>query len=1127
MWDILARPLPEVPFPNDAATRLVASSPTGRRINVSEDAATEVERRFRRNVNELDGFALLAPISVSFDAPIDWRDVHERHTGDEDLGNDALLLFRLGGEGEACDASRPVRLDMGHGHYPLVLERPCQYHYAPWEGDYNCIPQSCEGDDPRWMSSNLLLETVDEDLDGDGELDPYEDTDFDGVLDKPNTWSGEATDSADAGDLVSFYEMQTNSLVAWPILPLDEGAKYAAVVTRSVKDEEGRSVESPFEGRAPATQVPALQALEDILPCHGLDLDDVAFAWTFTTGRPTRELLAIRAGLYGHGTLDWVADVAPTSTLIPERALDPLPDGTVPDNAWIMPQEVLGEFMEPLASAVLQQGGGGTLAEDTAHVDYWVLGQYQSPHFLTDKDGRATELYPDDQDEHFDVDVDAGTATVTAERVPFLCSIPKTTEDYSPPFPVVLYAHGYSGASFEIIGFAGRHARAGQAVCAIEAPGHGLAIPEEEAYIFDLFLPLLDEAGFTSFIETYLGGRARDNDGDGLVGERDNGTDFWVADVFHTRDMVRQLAIDQMQLIRILRDVDGKRTMQRDIDGDGEDDLLTDFNADGIPDLGGWRDLDRDGKRGSDEPDNPIYAWGQSLGGISSAILAAVDPAVRAAAPISGGGGLVHVALRSKNLGVPEAVLMPILGPWITFRPHVWTEAERDAAEEAEAELPEDGGGLVDIGFLAPRVNEPVRPVFATTDQIGPGDRIIVENLTTGEHWTGFADDDLTFRIAFAADALRLGERREALGITEDSELPRSLESEGSLAIGDALRLTVLEGWEGEPKQVIEEVGVPFTFGGVRYEEGARLVSIAEGLGKSRNHPDLRRFVAVSQTVMEPADPAIYAKHIFLEPLDFPYETGSVKEARDAGRTTRLLQWHTIGDSDAPVAAGLNLARAAGLITPEDMQLLIDHHVVEGVERVGHWPQLKEHQKLCPPPPKSEWTCPPARVGEEDRYRVFYETEGCTADQGECSMTCAEDEVCHYDGFCAPCRPECAAMADAEVEYVHFDLMDLDEGRDLLILPEYNLDPPWRPIVEASAGPRLDAQGASAKGVHALRLPYMDRYGSHGVPPSIPDRQFDINSYVINTLVWYFQTDGEELVDAPCMVDGSCESLPW
>ena len=67
LWDIEATPLPEIPLPNDAATRLDPSSPTGRRINVSVEAPTENERKVRQRFNRLDGFGTYAPITVAFD----------------------------------------------------------------------------------------------------------------------------------------------------------------------------------------------------------------------------------------------------------------------------------------------------------------------------------------------------------------------------------------------------------------------------------------------------------------------------------------------------------------------------------------------------------------------------------------------------------------------------------------------------------------------------------------------------------------------------------------------------------------------------------------------------------------------------------------------------------------------------------------------------------------------------------------------------------------------------------------------------------------------------------------------------------------------------------------------------
>lgn len=71
LWDALALPLPEIPLPNDAASRLDPTSPTGRRLNISDEAPTEYERRTRRSFNQLDGFGTYGPITVSFDDLLD------------------------------------------------------------------------------------------------------------------------------------------------------------------------------------------------------------------------------------------------------------------------------------------------------------------------------------------------------------------------------------------------------------------------------------------------------------------------------------------------------------------------------------------------------------------------------------------------------------------------------------------------------------------------------------------------------------------------------------------------------------------------------------------------------------------------------------------------------------------------------------------------------------------------------------------------------------------------------------------------------------------------------------------------------------------------------------------------
>ena len=58
-FDLFAKPLPEVPLPNDVATRPDPNSPTGRRINASMIAETRMESSAREKIDTLDGWGVV------------------------------------------------------------------------------------------------------------------------------------------------------------------------------------------------------------------------------------------------------------------------------------------------------------------------------------------------------------------------------------------------------------------------------------------------------------------------------------------------------------------------------------------------------------------------------------------------------------------------------------------------------------------------------------------------------------------------------------------------------------------------------------------------------------------------------------------------------------------------------------------------------------------------------------------------------------------------------------------------------------------------------------------------------------------------------------------------------------
>src|SRR2546421_8122210 len=76
LFDLNKKPLPEVPFPNDIATRPDPFSPTGLRVNASQIAPTRLESNVRRLLDTLDGFGTYAPITVGFDKELDCLDFY-------------------------------------------------------------------------------------------------------------------------------------------------------------------------------------------------------------------------------------------------------------------------------------------------------------------------------------------------------------------------------------------------------------------------------------------------------------------------------------------------------------------------------------------------------------------------------------------------------------------------------------------------------------------------------------------------------------------------------------------------------------------------------------------------------------------------------------------------------------------------------------------------------------------------------------------------------------------------------------------------------------------------------------------------------------------------------------------
>ncbi|HEX4517630.1 MAG TPA: hypothetical protein VH054_29005, partial [Polyangiaceae bacterium] len=120
IFDFAARPLPNIPLPNDVATFADPTSRTGRRINASQIAPTLMERIARQGFDDIEGWGTFAPITLSFErAPgadphkpaLDLDDVMNRMQGDGyRFEDDPVYLVNL-------TTGIPMVLDMGNGNF--------------------------------------------------------------------------------------------------------------------------------------------------------------------------------------------------------------------------------------------------------------------------------------------------------------------------------------------------------------------------------------------------------------------------------------------------------------------------------------------------------------------------------------------------------------------------------------------------------------------------------------------------------------------------------------------------------------------------------------------------------------------------------------------------------------------------------------------------------------------------------------------------------------------------------------------------------------------------------------------------------------------------------------------------
>lgn len=857
VFELDTRPLPDIPFPNDLLTRPDPTSPTGLRLNLSQIAPSPAERRLREAALDLDGFGTFGPIQVRFDAPLDLTAVDGRGRA---FADDPILVVDVS---DGPHFGERIPLDLGRGHFPVEHVDPASVAFPR---------------DPRADAPTLLFETVDEDRDGDGELDPGEDTDGDGVLDRPNTGPD--------GRLMSFYERQTRSLLLRPVVPLRPGRRYAVVLTDRVVGVDGRPVRSPFPYIHHIQHTDALARLPEALAPHGVALSEVAYVWAFTTQNATRALDLLRDGLYGAGPFAWMDRCVPEGLI---ESGDP--------DVLVLP----GDALAGVGARVTDDPeAAARIDAEWAAVSHVVAGSVGTPYLLADRDTGGPQRLaalgavrlddagcldrlgdirsglrpvPGDDDEAWRLDPDAGTTSAILADVPFWCTVPHAADGAprSAPAPVVLWAHDLGGSRLDALRHAGRFARWGLATCAIDAVGHG-AIGVEPFGVepFDVVLGRH---------------RARDLDGDGVP---DPGADTFTPDALHTRDAMRQTALDWIQLVRVLRGFDGRPWRTRPAVRSG---VAGDFDDDGRIDLGG--------------PDVAIHFAGAGYGGMIATLVAGVEPGLTSVAPIGAAGGLVDLYTRSALPAITDGLILPTLGPLVLGLPEVGPGGQDRRGTLVSVFTP----ALDRVAHADPEARLGV-PILQLPP-LAPGQLVVLTNLANGERAVTRVADDGGFRLAVGTDALLGSDRLAWVGagrpITE---------------LGDRIRLE-LPGLDPPTQLTLD---YPVDLMGVRFEAQSPLIALGRGWAVQRQSPSFRRFALILQTVLEPADPINYARRILAEPLGGP---GGGTPGAD------LLLIAAAGDPHVPIAGALSLARTAGLWTPgaDIEQLFIEQSLTEGLPR--------------------------------------------------------------------------------------------------------------------------------------------------------------------------------------------------
>jgi len=608
VFDALARPVPEVPLPNDLLLRREGDG--GLAWNVSGKAPTAMERRIRERLPRLDGFGSFAPISVSFDAPLDL----------DTVGPDSVRLIDVT-EGSS-HRGEALALDFGNGAFPL------------------------QGGGRFWA------------FDEDQDLPDF-------LLPRANEWM-----LAGALRRVSQYEVETSTLLVRPLEPLRAGARYAVLLSRAIKgralDGTLASIRSPFPYKAHAAQTGIVAAALEL--AH-MSSSELAFGWTFVVGDPQAPLTEVREGLYGRGRLAPLSErFVPGFGEIRDTGITADADGK---NYPADPRDhrfiVQGELLDNILGIVIGLAPGFSV--DFDHVDYVAFGTLRSPDVRQGGD-ETFEARPDGPGT--DVPWLIAIPKTTARYRPPFPAVFYFHGTGSSRFEFLALANnlarqGLATVAFDQVGHGPivpdiKKLLADQGFDPDAAANFlpllvSLLAPDREAEFkglsFEAGFAKLSEIGF--FRELALIGRTVDQDGDGALTSSES---FFFADPFQQCAAFQQDLVDLMQFVRVLRGLRQDTVppaiaepAKAQVEALMPSLLAGDFNADGVLDIGG--------------PVVALGAAGTSLGGMHALMAAAVEPEILTTTPIAAGGGLSDILLRSNLRQITRVIYLEVFGPLV------------------------------------------------------------------------------------------------------------------------------------------------------------------------------------------------------------------------------------------------------------------------------------------------------------------------------------------------------------------------------------------------------------------------------------------------------------------------------